>query len=59
MISVKGFCSSWPQRGEIELRNFYTKYRPSLPYVLRDTSFKINGGEKVFYCVIMLLNIME
>jgi len=39
--------TTWPQRGRIEFRNLWAKYRPTLPYVLTDLSFVIKGGEKV------------
>ena len=38
---------SWPTQGEIEVKNYFTKYRPTLPYVLKDISFKINANEKI------------
>jgi len=46
-LPVTNYSSSWPAKGEIELKNYYAKYRPNLPYVLKDVSFKIFGGEKV------------
>jgi len=46
-LPVTNYSSSWPRNGEIELKNYYAKYRPNLPYVLKDVSFKISGGEKV------------
>jgi len=38
---------SWPNHGEIEVKNYFTKYRPTLPYVLKDISFKIHPSEKI------------
>ena len=29
------------------MKNYFTKYRPTLPYVLKDVSFKINANEKI------------
>ncbi|KAG2386093.1 hypothetical protein C9374_002539 [Naegleria lovaniensis] len=37
----------WPQKGEIELRNVYLKYREELDFVLRDLSLHINPRDKV------------
>jgi len=45
-LPVENYSSSWPNRGEIEFKNYYAKYRPSLPFVLKDVSFKISGSEK-------------
>jgi len=44
---VTNYSSSWPQNGEIEFKNYFAKYRPNLPFVLRNVSFKIHGGEKI------------
>ena len=44
---IPGFDSKWPSEGAIEFKNFYAKYRPSLPFVIVDLSCKINGGEKI------------
>ncbi|CAE6428317.1 unnamed protein product [Rhizoctonia solani] len=38
---------SWPQRGEIEFRSYYMRYRPELPPVLKDLNIKIRPGEKL------------
>jgi ATP-binding cassette subfamily C (CFTR/MRP) protein 1 len=46
-LPVANFSYSWPSHGEIEFKNYYVKYRPTLPYVLKDVSLKIRGGEKV------------
>ncbi|KAF0977347.1 hypothetical protein FDP41_003339 [Naegleria fowleri] len=37
----------WPQKGEIELRHVYLKYREDLDFVLRDLSLHIYPREKV------------
>lgn len=37
----------WPRQGEVELKNFSTRYAPNLSYVLKDISVAIKSGEKV------------
>lgn len=37
----------WPNKGEIEFRNYSVKYREELDYVLKSLNFKINSCEKV------------
>lgn len=37
----------WPQRGQIEFRDFGLRHRPELPMVVRGVSFEIHAGEKV------------
>jgi ABC-type multidrug transport system fused ATPase/permease subunit len=37
----------WPNKGEIEFRNYSVKYRIELDYVLKSLNFKINSCEKV------------
>lgn len=39
--------AKWPQNGQIEFSNVDLAYRPGLPLVLHDVSFKINAREKV------------
>jgi ABC-type multidrug transport system fused ATPase/permease subunit len=41
---------SWPATGKVEFENVSYRYRPGLPYVLKDVSFTIKGGEKVGVC---------
>ncbi|KAL7425014.1 hypothetical protein Q5752_000701 [Cryptotrichosporon argae] len=38
---------AWPHAGEIAFDNVQLRYRPELPLVLKDLSFKIRPGEKV------------
>jgi len=38
---------SWPHQGKIEFRDYFTKYRPTLPYVLKNVSFQIRDSEKI------------
>ncbi|KAI0718208.1 multidrug resistance-associated ABC transporter [Cerioporus squamosus] len=38
---------SWPESGAIEFKDVEMAYRPGLPPVLKDVSFKVNPGEKV------------
>ncbi|KAF9272029.1 hypothetical protein BGZ88_005288 [Linnemannia elongata] len=37
----------WPSQGAIEFRNVSMRYRPELPYVLRDVSFSVQAGQKI------------
>ena len=39
--------SSWPERGEIVLKNFALRYRPNTPLVLKNLNLKIAPGQKV------------
>ncbi|CAE6465597.1 unnamed protein product [Rhizoctonia solani] len=39
--------ASWPESGEVELKDVVMSYRPGLPAVLRGLSMRINGGEKI------------
>jgi ABC-type multidrug transport system fused ATPase/permease subunit len=41
---------SWPETGKIEFDTVSYRYRPNLPFVLKDVSFTIKGGEKVGVC---------
>ncbi|KAG6828729.1 hypothetical protein H0H92_006917 [Tricholoma furcatifolium] len=40
----------WPSRGEVEFRNYSTRYRPELDLVLRDISLTIKPREKIGVC---------
>lgn len=42
--------ASWPQYGQIEFTNVSLKYRPELPYVIKDLNLSFKGGEKVGFC---------
>ncbi|KAI0283629.1 ABC transporter [Russula aff. rugulosa BPL654] len=37
----------WPNRGELEIKDTFFKYRPELPLVLKGLSMTVKGGEKV------------
>jgi ABC-type multidrug transport system fused ATPase/permease subunit len=39
--------SSWPSKGEIEVKNISVRYAKHLPLVLKNLSFNIKGGTKV------------
>nr|XP_019586530.1 PREDICTED: canalicular multispecific organic anion transporter 2 isoform X1 [Rhinolophus sinicus] len=39
--------ANWPQKGEVEFRNYSVRYRPGLELVLKDLSLRVHGGEKV------------
>ncbi|PPR03680.1 hypothetical protein CVT24_007801 [Panaeolus cyanescens] len=38
---------SWPERGQIHIKELTMKYRPGLPNVLHGISLDIRGGEKI------------
>ncbi|KAJ3366758.1 hypothetical protein GGF32_003402 [Allomyces javanicus] len=42
--------AAWPVRGEIEFRDYSTRYRASLDPVLKHINLKINAGERVGIC---------
>ncbi|PPQ64144.1 hypothetical protein CVT24_008774 [Panaeolus cyanescens] len=46
-ISDKKPPASWPQHGQVELKNVVFKYRPELPPVLKGISMSIKAGEKI------------
>ena len=48
-FGVDGFepDPEWPQRGSIEYKNVFMRYRPDLPRVLHGLSFHIPAGAKV------------
>lgn len=37
----------WPEKGEIEFRNYTVKYRPETPVIIDKLSLFINAGEKI------------
>ncbi|KAI5710679.1 hypothetical protein M8J75_010653 [Diaphorina citri] len=37
----------WPEKGEVEFKDYKVRYREGLELVLRGLNFKVNGGEKV------------
>lgn len=41
---------SWPQYGEIIFKDVSMKYRPELPYVLKNLNMHINKNEKIGFC---------
>lgn len=40
----------WPQNGAISFKNVNMKYRPELPYVLRNLNLDIKEHEKIGFC---------
>jgi len=46
-LPVAHWEHGWPHDGRIEFKDYFTKYRPTLPYVLKNVSFQIHGSEKV------------
>ncbi|KAH7825716.1 putative Multidrug Resistance Associated Protein (MRP) [Monocercomonoides exilis] len=41
---------SWPSEGEVSFEDVSFRYRPGLPLVLKNVSFRIKGGEKIGVC---------
>ncbi|KAA6353581.1 MAG: putative multidrug resistance-associated ABC transporter, partial [Streblomastix strix] len=41
---------SWPASGRIQFDKVSFRYRSGLPYVLKDVSFDLKGGEKIGVC---------
>lgn len=39
----------WPNEGKIIFKNFYLRYEPNAPYVLKDINIVIEPTEKVIY----------
>ena len=39
---------SWPEHGAVSFKNVKLAYREGLPLVLKDVSFEVKPGEKVF-----------
>ena len=46
---------SWPDKGQIEFKDYSVRYRPGLELVLKDLSFNIKSGENVSLMPIYLL----
>ena len=40
----------WPVAASVEFKNLKCKYRPNLPYVLNDVSFKLPEKKKLGIC---------
>jgi ABC-type multidrug transport system fused ATPase/permease subunit len=38
---------TWPEKGEIVMKDVYLNYRPNLPFVLKGLSIHITGGERI------------
>ena len=38
---------NWPEKGEIEFREVFLRYRPDTEIVLKGLTFKVNAGEKI------------
>lgn len=38
---------AWPEKGEVEFKNYQVRYREGLDLVLKGVSFTVKGGEKV------------
>jgi ATP-binding cassette subfamily C (CFTR/MRP) protein 1 len=46
-ISSNQPSSSWPEKGQVEFKDYQVRYRGGLDLVLRGISFTVKGGEKV------------
>jgi len=46
-IVEKKPAATWPDRGQIELKDVVLKYRPELPPVLKGVTVHVKGGEKI------------
>ena len=44
---VANYNQQWPRKGAIEFKNYFVKYRPNLPHVIKNLSVRIAHGEKV------------
>ena len=40
-------AEDWPKKGRIVIKNLSIKYRPSLPYVIKNLTLRIRSGSKV------------
>ena len=38
---------NWPEKGNIEFENYFARYRPNTPDILKDINLKIKKGEKI------------
>jgi ABC-type multidrug transport system fused ATPase/permease subunit len=38
---------AWPERGELEFKNVFMRYRPNTELVLKDLTFKIEAGHRI------------
>ncbi|CAL9180870.1 unnamed protein product [Musa hybrid cultivar] len=45
-VETNKLDSSWPSKGEIELRNLQVRYGPHMPFVLRGLTCTFSGGMK-------------
>ncbi|KAH7820908.1 putative Multidrug Resistance Associated Protein (MRP) [Monocercomonoides exilis] len=41
---------NWPSEGKVEYDNVTFRYRPGLPFVLKNVQFSFRGGEKIGVC---------
>ena len=46
-VSEKEVAESWPERGEIKIKNLTMRYRPNLPLVLNGVNLHIRPREKI------------
>jgi ATP-binding cassette subfamily C (CFTR/MRP) protein 1 len=42
---------NWPEKGEVEFKDYQVRYREGLDLVLRGISFTVKGGEKVNFSI--------
>jgi ABC-type multidrug transport system fused ATPase/permease subunit len=43
--------SNWPEKGEVEFKDYQVRYREGLDLVLRGISYTVKGGEKVNFSI--------
>ena len=48
---IANYSQQWPSNGTIEFKNYFVKYRPNLPQVIKDLSVRIAHGEKVIFLI--------
>jgi ATP-binding cassette subfamily C (CFTR/MRP) protein 1 len=46
-IPERKTAPTWPERGEIVMKDVYLNYRSNLPFVLKGMSLHIRGGERI------------
>lgn len=47
LIKENRMSDEWPEKGEIDVKSLVLQYAPELPPVIRDVSFKVEGGSKI------------
>ncbi|KAK2947355.1 Multidrug resistance-associated protein [Blattamonas nauphoetae] len=50
VLQLVDLDSQWPSVGNVNFENVTFRYRPGLPFVLRNVSFAVKGGETIGVC---------